>query len=93
MPSSVPQGTKLGLRLFLLMINHLSVPSIFNMWKYVNDTTVSKTMPKGQQSKSQEAVDAIYDWSKENMFQLNGDKTKELTIMFICETHSVLGCV
>jgi len=81
-PSGVPQGTKLGPWLFLLMINDLTVPSIFNMWKYVDDTTVSENIPKGQQSKSQEAVDAIYDWPKENLFQLNGEKTKELVISF-----------
>ena len=81
-PSGVPQGTKLGPWLFLSMINDLTVPSIFNMWKYVDDTTVSENIPKGQQSKSQEAVDAIYDWSKENLFQLNGEKTKELVTSF-----------
>ena len=81
-PSGVPQGTKLGPWLFLLMINDLTVPSIFDMWKYVDDTTVSEIIPKGQQSKSQKAVDAIYDWSKENLFQLNGEKTKELVISF-----------
>ena len=81
-PSGVPQGTKLGPWLFLLMINDLTVPSIFDMWKYVDDTMVSENTPKGQQSKSQEAVDAIYDWSKENLFQLNGEKTKELVISF-----------
>ena len=81
-PSGVPQGTKLGPWLFLLMINDLTVPSIFNMWKYVDDTAVSENIPKGQQSKSQEAVDAIYDWSRENLFQLNGEKTKELVVSF-----------
>lgn len=80
--SGVPQGTKLGPWLFLLMINDLTVPSIFNLWKYVDDTTVSESIPKGQQSKSQEAVEAIYNWSKENVFQLNGKKSKELVISF-----------
>ena len=83
MPSGVPQGTKLGPWLFLLMINDFTVPSIFNMWKYVDDTTLSESIPKGHQSKSQEAVDAIYDWFKENLFKLNGEKTKELVISFI----------
>ena len=55
-PSRVPQGTKLRHWIFLLMINDLSVPSIFNMWKYVDDTTVSETLPKGQQSKAQDLV-------------------------------------
>ena len=40
-PSGVPQGTKLGPWLFLLMINDLSIPDIFNMWKYVDDSAVS----------------------------------------------------
>jgi len=52
------------------------------MWKYVDATTVSESIPKGQQSRSQEAVDAIYDWSKENLVQLNGEKTKELVKSF-----------
>ena len=90
-PSGVPQGTKLGPWLFLLMINDLTVPSIFDMWKYVDDTTVSENIPKGQQSKSQEAVDAIYDWSKENLFQLNGKKTKELVISFSRDSPQLPG--
>ena len=43
-------------------------------------TTVSECIPKGQCSKAQDAVDQVIDWSKKNLFQLNGDKTKELTI-------------
>ena len=81
-PSGVPQGIKLGPWLFLLMINDLSVPNIFNMWKYVDDTTVSETIPKGQQSKAQDFVDLIHDWSKTNLFEVNCDKAKELAISF-----------
>ena len=49
---------------------------------YEGRTMVSGSIPKGQQSKSQEAVEAIYDWSKENLCQLNGEKSKELVISF-----------
>lgn len=64
------------------MIDDLSVSSVFEMWKYVDDTTVSECIPKGQCSKAQVAVDQVIDWSKKNLFQLNGDKTKELTMTF-----------
>ena len=81
-PSGVPQGTKLGPWLFLLMIDDLSVSEIFNMWKYVDDTTVSETISKGQHSHVQQAVDQVNEWSKENLMQLNSEKTKELIISF-----------
>ena len=82
-PARVPQGTKLGPWLFLLMINDLSVSlDIFNLWKYVDDTTVSETVPKGKISHAQSAVDQVQSWSEENLFQLNCAKTKELLISF-----------
>ena len=74
-PAGVPQGTKLGPWLFLLMINDLLTPSaLFGMWKYVDDTTLSEKVPKGQQSRAQEAVDHVSNWSAENLFQLNLEK-------------------
>ena len=64
--------------LFLLMINDLLPPSeLFGMWKYVDDTTLSEKVPRGQQSIAQEAVDHVCNWSAENFFQLNLEKTKE----------------
>ena len=45
-------------------------------------TRQSRNVPKGQCSKAQVAVDQVIDWSKKNLFELNGDKTKELTITF-----------
>lgn len=48
----------------------------------MDDTTISECIPKGQRSEAQVAVDQVIDWSKKNLFQLNGDKTKELTITF-----------
>ena len=82
-PAGVPQGTRLGPWFFLPMINDLLTPSaLFGMWKYVDDTTLSEKVPKGQQSRAQEAVDHVSNWSAENLFQLNLEKTKELTISF-----------
>ena len=78
----MPQGTKLGPWLFLVMIDDLSVSSVFETWNYVNGRTVSACIPKGQGSKAQVAIDQVIDWSKKNLSQLNKDKTKELTITF-----------
>ena len=80
-PSGVPQGTKLGPWLFVLMINDLR-PSDAQTWKYVDDTTLAEVIPKDGVSHIQSAVDSVVRWSCSNKLQLNVDKCKELTIDF-----------
>ena len=48
--AGIPQGTKLGSWLFIIMINELDVPAI-DLWKYVDDTTISETISKNQDSR------------------------------------------
>ena len=80
-PSGVPQGTKVGPWLFIIMINDLASCDIL-LWKYVDDTMVSMVVPKEQASNVQKIVDRVEDWSRVNKFQLNSDKCEELHISF-----------
>ena len=80
-PSSVPQGTKLGPWLFLIMINDLAINNA-SIWKYVDDTTASEVIRKGQVSNAQTIADEVAEWSNRNRVKLNIDKCKELRILF-----------
>ena len=62
--------------LFLLMINDLKVDAL--TWKYVDDTTISQTIPRGSLGNVQHAVTAAEDWSRSQRLQLNADKCKEM---------------
>ena len=64
------------------MIDDLSVSSVFGMLNYVDDKTVSECILSGQCRRAPDAIDHVIDWSKKNLFQLNGDKTKDLLITF-----------
>ena len=83
-PAGVPQGTKLGPWLFVLMINDLDTNA--QQWKYVDDTTVSEVVVNDGESHVQAIIaNRVIEWSRENRVQLNADKCKELRISFAKE--------
>ncbi|KXJ18534.1 5-hydroxytryptamine receptor 4 [Exaiptasia diaphana] len=85
-PAGVPQGTKLGPWLFLLMINDLKIDAL--TWKYVDDTTISHVIPRDSLGDVQLAVTTVEDWSQSQRMQLNADKCKELIIDFKKNSHN-----
>ena len=52
------------------------------LWKFVDDTTISETVAKGELSNAQRTIERVVQWSLENRVQLNTDKCKEMRISF-----------
>ena len=78
--AGVPQGTKFYPWLFLIMINDLDTSA--DMWKYVDDISVSKIVERGRESELQVAVDDLATQSSREGFQLSETKCKDFWIGF-----------
>ena len=76
----VPQGTKLGPVLFILMINDLQTSC--QTLKYVDDTTIVQIGHDVRSNTLQAAADQAANWSRQNGMSLNPEKTKKLYINF-----------
>ena len=80
--AGVPQGTKLGPWLFLIMINDLEISSADGNVIFVDDTTSFEIVEKDKSSSMQLTADEASAWSNVNMFQIQPKKCKELRISF-----------
>ena len=59
------------------MINDFDV-NIPHLWKFVDETTASDVVAKGNTSKGQSIVNQVIEWSHVNRLHLNPDKCEEL---------------
>ena len=79
--AGVPQGTRLGPLLFLVMVNDLS--PVLPMYKFIDDCTSSEIVSLGQNSVMQNDVDYISEWTTTNNMRINVKKTKEFRVSFL----------
>jgi len=80
---SMPQGSLLGPLTFIDLIDDLTTGCMTH--KFVDDTTLSEFINKGEPSKMDLNLTKLLDWSSTNHMNVNIKKTKEI---IICPSNS-----
>ena len=75
---SMPQGSLLGPLTFIVLIDDLTTGCMTH--KFVDDTTLSEFINKGEPSTIDLNLTQLLDWSSSNYMNVNIKKTKEMII-------------
>ena len=84
--AGLPQGTKLGPILFVVMIDNLNIPDPESRtWKYVDDVSLSEGLIGNSNSNIQTSLNSVASWSHSNWMKPNDKKGKEMRLCFLKE--------
>ena len=79
----MPQGTWLGLYVFLILINDLT--AAIKLHKYVDDVTLTEVLAKDESSRMQTEFERVEQWSELNSMNINARKTKDMLLGHITQ--------
>ena len=82
---SMPQGTWLGLYIFLILINDLT--ATIQLDKFVDDVTLTERLIPDEPSNMQQELSRLQAWSNANLMNVNSKKTKEMLLGPIIKSH------
>ena len=78
----VPQGTKLGPILFLVLVNDALSTSNLKHLKYVDDITIVESRPRDAVSEVHQTLNTFSSWCNENGMLLNASKCSVMRVDF-----------
>ncbi len=79
---AVPQGSCLGPLCFIVYMSDMRVNNNMYTHKYIDDITITESVPSNDVSVIQSTINNIKLWSDNNNMKLNERKTKEMLISF-----------
>ena len=80
-PSGIPQGSVLGLLLFVIFINDLPDVASSDIYLFADDTKISRPITtEGDEQQLQSDLDNLTDWSDTWLLKFHPDKCKHMHI-------------